>query len=427
MLVRQYRRVVLRSRSSGAGGCRCPSRPPSLENPMNSSTRLSVLAASIAAAVGLAASGFAAAQAQQPRAQQSSAQPAAQQPAAQRPAAAPGARGAIERGTVDRIIAGWAAHPRLGAQQMMAKYGPPQEASGMMLVWHEAGPFKRIKVMNLETPHDFPMPHVDFMEHTISYMVPEDKLGDLLVFDGSSTINRTTGELSARCDLENHNILTFNLDHDIVTGAKTVAEARQAFGEIVKQELMGERPPYTQELQFDPLSPDAAMFSDEPVMPGSPLRAAEVQGNASGDAMALAAVAMIDMNEIKAAMQAKTKNLSPPVMEYANMLHQEHGMNISQTLQTGQQAGVTPVITSEVSALSKKGAEMLAPLAALEGEAFERGYLDAMVKGHTDALAKLDNELMQAADNEAVTSHLTKTRQVVADHLAKAKELQGQR
>ncbi len=381
---------------------------------MNTRIRLSVLTASVAAVVGLAGSGLAVAQ-DPPQ-------------TAERPAAAkPAARGAIERGTVDRIIKAWAARPRLGAQQMLEKYGPPQQASGMALVWHDAGPFKRIKVMNLETPHDFPLPHVDYMEHTISYDVPEDKLADLLVFDGSSTINRTTGELSARCDLEAHNILTLNLDHDIVTGEKTVAEARQAFGAIVQQEMMGKRPAYTQELQFEPAEPDAAKFSDEPVIPGSPLRAAEVEGNASGDAEVLASVAMIDRNEIVAAMQAQQKKLSEPVMEYARMLHQQHGMNISQTLKLGQQIGVTPVITPEVDEISKKGAAMLAPLVPLDGEQFERGYIDAMIKGHTDVLAMIDNELLEAANDEAVTDHLTKTRAAVADHLAQAEALQGER
>ena len=381
---------------------------------MNSPVRLSVLAASVAATVSLAASGLAIAQT-------SPQQAAAQRTAADKP------RGAIERGTIDRIIAIWAARPRLGALQMMAKYGEPQEASGSELAWHDAGPFKRIKVMNLETPHDFPLPHVDFMEHTISYKVPEDKLRDLLVFDGSSTINRTTGELSARCDLEAHNVLTLNLNHDIVTGKKSVAEARKAFGDIVQQEMMGKRPAYIEKLQFKPANAAAATFSDEPVIPGSPLRAADVKGSASADAEVLATVATIDRNEIGAAMQAQQKKLSQPVMDYARMLHQHHGMNISQTLKVGQQIEVTPVITPKVDELSKNGAAMLAPLVPLEGEQFERGYIDAMVKGHTDALATMDNELLKAADNEAVKNHLTKTRAAVADHLAKAKALQGKR
>lgn len=381
---------------------------------MNSPVRMSVLAASVAAIVSLATSGVVTAQ-------------APQEAASQRPAAKPAARRGIERGTIDRIIAGWAARPRLGAHQMMEKYGSPQEASGMALVWHDAGPFKRVKVMNLETPHDFPLPHVDFMEHTISYDVPADKLADLLVFDGSSTINRTTGELSARCDLEGHNVLTLNLDHDIVTGKKSVAEARKAFGDIVQQEMMGERLAYIEALQFKPATAAAARFSDEPVIPGSPLRAADVEGRASADAEVLATVAMIDRNEIMAAMQAQQKKLSQPVMDYARMLHQQHGMNISQTLKIGQQIDVTPVITPEVDELSKQGAAVLAPLVPLDGAQFERGYIDAMVKGHTDALAKIDNELLKAANDEAVKNHLTKTRAAVAEHLAQAKALQGKR
>ncbi len=381
---------------------------------MNSPVRTSILAASVAAAVSLAAGGLVMAQTPPQQA-------AAQRTAPDKP------RGAIKRGTIDQIIASWAARPRLGALQMLEKYGEPQEASGMALVWHEAGPFKRITVMNLETPHDFPLPHVDFMEHTISYNVPEAKLRDLLVFDGSSTINRTTGEVSARCDLEGHNVLTLNLNHDIVTGKKSVAEARKAFGDIVQQEMMGERPAYIEKLQFKPANAAAAMFSDEPVVPGSPLRAADVKGSASADAEVLATVATIDRNEIGAAMQAQQKKLSKPVMDFARMLHQHHGMNIAQTLKVGQQIKVTPVITPKVDELSKKGAAMLASLAPLDGKQFERGYIDAKVKGHIDALAAIDNDLMKAADNEAVKSHLTKTRAIVADHLAKAKALQGKR
>ncbi|MGI8560723.1 MAG: DUF4142 domain-containing protein [Luteimonas sp.] len=381
---------------------------------MNSPVRTSILAASVAAALSLAASGQAIAQTPQLQA-------AAQRTAPDKP------RGAIERGTIDRIIAAWAARPRLGALQLMEKYGEPQEASGMALVWHDAGPFKRITVMNLETPHDFPLPHVDFMEHTISYNVPEAKLRDLLVFDGSSTINRTTGEVSARCDLEGHNVLTLNLNHDIVTGKKSVAEARKAFGDIVQEEMMGKRPAYIEKLQFKPANAAAAMFSDEPVIPGSPLRAADVKGSASADAEVLATVATIDRNEIGAAMLAQQKKLSKPVMDYARMLHQQHGMNLGQTLKVGQQIEVTPVITPKVDELSKKGAAMLAPLVPLDGKQFERSYIDAKVKGHTEVLATIDNELLKAAENEAVKNHLTKTRAAVADHLAKAKALQGKR
>lgn len=337
-----------------------------------------------------------------------------------------------DSGSVAKLIAGWAERPRLGANEMIAKYGPPQEATAKRLIWHDAGPFKRITVMNLETPHDFPLPHVDFLEHTITYNVPQEKVGDLIAFDASSTINRTVGELSARCDLEGHNVLTLNLDHDIVTGKKSVEEARQAFGEIVGQDVAGKHPPYVEALQFQPHDMAAAAFSDKPVIPGSPVRAGDTTDSRAanttqnaGDAEILASVIASDLNEVLAASEAGKKKISKPTLDYAKMLHEQHGMNMEKGMKLGQQIAVTPVITPAVEKMQKKGAGGLAKLVTLDGEAFERAYLAAMVAGHTDTLSLIDNELMKKAKNQALQAHLTATRAHVAEHLQKAKDLQA--
>lgn len=57
---------------------------------------------------------------------------------------------------------------------------------------------------------------MDYLEHTISYDVPADKADEVLAFDGSITIYRVGGEMSARCSLESNNVLTLNLAHDII-------------------------------------------------------------------------------------------------------------------------------------------------------------------------------------------------------------------
>ncbi len=51
------------------------------------------------------------------------------------------------------------------------------------------------------------MKHTDLLEQFIDYKVPLDKYDDLAKFDGSVGVNRTKGELSARCDAEAHNLL----------------------------------------------------------------------------------------------------------------------------------------------------------------------------------------------------------------------------
>lgn len=336
----------------------------------------------------------------------------------------------VDPATFDRIVARWANRPRLGAREVMAKYGMPAEATPEMVIWKNAGPYKRVTVWNIETPHDFPLPHVDFMEHTINYTVPQDKIGDLLVFDGSSTINRTTGELSARCDLEGHNVLTLNLDNDIIQGRKNVEQARQAFGEIVQQDVAGKHPAYVEALQFQPMSAMAAAFSDAPVIPGSPVRPGEPEAKMAADndgssPEILATVIAIDLNEVNAAAQAEVKKISAPVLAFAKYLHEEHGMNAGQTMQLAQQMRTMPLVTPAVENMQKKGAGELAMLVTRDGRAFERAYVAAMVKGHVEALGVIDGKLRMTS-NDALKRHLTETRQHVAAHLERAQSLQRQ-
>jgi hypothetical protein len=104
------------------------------------------------------------------------------------------------------------------------------------------------------------------LEQVIDYRVPPDKADDLIAFDGSVVIERTRGELSARCEGEEANFLALNLAHDIVTGKLDVAGARAKYTETMKAFNAGEKPDYMQRLLFEPPSgdtrdPDAATIS----------------------------------------------------------------------------------------------------------------------------------------------------------------------
>lgn len=329
--------------------------------------------------------------------------------------------------SMEKTIADWPNRPKLAAREMMAKYGAPSEITSERIIWKNPGAYKRIMVTREEIPHDFPKPHMDFLEHTIEYNVPQDKVADLLAFDASSTINRTAGELSARCDLEGHNVLTLNLDRDIIEGKKTVAEARKAFGDNVVQDVMGTHPAYVEELQFKP-SDKSARFSDQPVIPGSPKRAGEDgvdTDKGTDDAEVLAFVIAVDDNEILAAAEAAEKKPSSAVLDYAKMMHQEHGKNEAETMELGEKINVTPVDTAAVDKLRVKGAGELAALIPLKGDEFETAYVTAMVKGHTEVLEMIDNKLLKSADNDAVKKHLNETRSAVAQHLEMGKKLQA--
>ena len=107
-------------------------------------------------------------------------------------------------------------------------------------------------------PHRFPKPHNDLLEQSIDYAVPIERFSDIAAFDGSVIIERTKGEVSARCDKEEMNFLALNLMHDLVTGKLGVDEARRLYTETAGKFMMGQHEPYTEGLQFEAPKQDTA-------------------------------------------------------------------------------------------------------------------------------------------------------------------------
>jgi hypothetical protein len=63
-------------------------------------------------------------------------------------------------------------------------------------------------------------------------------------------VERTRGEIGARCDREEANILALNLADEIATGKRSVEEARKLYGEQVVALAKGKQASYTKELNF---------------------------------------------------------------------------------------------------------------------------------------------------------------------------------
>lgn len=148
-------------------------------------------------------------------------------------------------------ISGWPKASQMAAKMMMDKYGKPNESTAHMLVWYNNGPWKRTTIFSEESKHIFPVDHTDVMEQVIDYKVPPNKCSDLVTYDGSVTIKRTDGELSAKCDKEAANFLALNLANDIITEKKTVEEARNFYATTIKEfVLQNKMSPYMESLQF---------------------------------------------------------------------------------------------------------------------------------------------------------------------------------
>lgn len=186
-------------------------------------------------------------------------------------------------GSGTECIQRWPEESREAAQLVIGKYGEPDEVTDTELIWHRRGPWKRLVASKVFHQHDFPAPHIDAVESIIDYRVPVEKVTPLAEFDGSVIVERTAGEVSARCHDEEANFLALNLMHDIVNGAKSVEEARAYYAKEFADYRRKKPTPYMERLQFasadgETADPDARILSDAELK-----SAAEEGGSATSD------------------------------------------------------------------------------------------------------------------------------------------------
>ena len=177
----------------------------------------------------------------------------------------------VDARIVEAIVAEWPAMSKQGANEIIGKYGPPNEATDSRLIWYNNGPWKRTICYRDEVPHHFPNPHSDVVESFIDYRVPPEMFSELAKFDGSVIVERTKGEVSARCDMEAANFLAINLMHEIVTGKLTAAQARKVYTETAAAYVVSRSAPYAEAFQFQ-LPQEATNDTDETTIAGAMAR-----------------------------------------------------------------------------------------------------------------------------------------------------------
>lgn len=141
----------------------------------------------------------------------------------------------------------------------------------------------------------------------------------------------------------------------------------------------------------------------------------------------IATLLAVNEHEVRAAQLAQTKGLSPAVMDYANMLETQHGDGQTKTMELSKSTSIAPIESDGVRAMKTKSQTERDELSQLEPAKFEAAYIKAMAKGHEKVLAKLDKELIPTAKNAALVQHLRDTRERVAMHLEKARQLAGEK
>lgn len=163
------------------------------------------------------------------------------------------------------IVEQWPEAPKKAAEKILDHYGPPNEATPTTLFWYRTGPWSRMVLTADEIVHNFPTPHTDYLTQYVDYPVPAAKASELIAFDGSVILDRTAGQIGARCDHEAYNTLTLNLAVEIIQGRRTVEDARRMYGDTAAAFSMGRDAPYAERLLFTPptgtADPDEAIIA----------------------------------------------------------------------------------------------------------------------------------------------------------------------
>lgn len=154
----------------------------------------------------------------------------------------------ISRAQMQKAMAGWPTASREAAMYMTNKYGGPAAMTNDMVMWGKTGLWKRTIVYRKEYQHNFPGPHTDVMQQWIDYKVPPELYTRLAQYDGSVVLERTSGEMSARCDKEGANFLAINLANEIVTGKRSVSDARKMYGAQIMLAKANKPAPYFDKL-----------------------------------------------------------------------------------------------------------------------------------------------------------------------------------
>lgn len=168
--------------------------------------------------------------------------------------------------------------------------------------------------------------------------------------------------------------------------------------------------------------PNAAASENDPLL---------AEGAAAPAAMvnerdALGIVAAVNEHEIAAAEQARAKNVSAPVAAYADMMAKEHAANMEKLRALEGSANVQSGSGPQVESLRTETENARNRLMGMQGQDYERAYVEQMVNDHQKTLTMLETQLIPGAQDAAVRTFLTQTRDAVAKHLEAARQLQSQ-
>lgn len=149
------------------------------------------------------------------------------------------------------------------------------------------------------------------------------------------------------------------------------------------------------------------------------------QSAGPNDAQIAGIVVAANTVDIDAGKLAEKKTHNPDVKAFAKQMVTDHtGVN-KQATALARKLHVTPEQSDTSKSLKQGGKDNIDKLKDLNGEAFDKAYVDHEVTYHQAVIDAMDNTLIPSARNEELKQTLIKVRPAFVAHLAHAKQIQA--
>jgi len=131
-----------------------------------------------------------------------------------------------------------------------------------------------------------------------------------------------------------------------------------------------------------------------------------------------------DSSEIRRAELAQSMAKSDKVKKLAEKIAKDHLAHKNKQAELAQRLRLAPVETPTSKQLESEGDQSLETLKAQRGDAFDRAYVDAVIRAHLSLLDLIDKKLIPSAEDADLRSVLQDYRSRVESHLKEAQDAQ---
>lgn len=146
---------------------------------------------------------------------------------------------------------------------------------------------------------------------------------------------------------------------------------------------------------------------------------------ALSDAQIAAIVVAANQVDIDAGQLALKKSKNPEVKKFAERMVTDHTAVNKAAVELVTKLQVTPEESDASKSLAAGGAETRAKLEQLDGDAFDRAYVDNEVAYHEAVIGVLKTQLIPAATNQELKDALVGAQPAFDAHLQHAKSIQA--